>query len=85
MTHTAETALVMSRRFETVSREFSKLKEEIRAHYMLNSCEAFEYCAAVYLANKLDTNPVWGFLIGPPSKLKTDFMELFYEIGRAHV
>ena len=84
MTHTAETALVTNRRFEVASRKFSRLKEEIQTYYKLNSCEAFDYCAAIYLANKLNTNPVWGFLIAPPSKLKTDFMELFYQLPDAY-
>lgn len=67
-----------------MSTEFASLKMDIKNYYKLEDATAFDFCAAAYLANKLDTNPVWGFLIAPPSKLKTDFMELFYELPEAY-
>ncbi len=67
-----------------MSDEFAILKTDIQNYYKLEDATAFEFCAAIYLANKLDTNPVWGFLIAPPSKLKTDFMELYYRLPEAY-
>jgi hypothetical protein len=53
------------------------VKEAFRKHFYMEDDRIIDVGFGFYIANLLDTDPLWGMFIGAPSYMKTEFLRIF--------
>lgn len=59
---------------EEVATALAHIKAETHARYEIDDDNFIDYILALAIANKFRDEPLWGFIIGPPSSLKTQLL-----------
>jgi hypothetical protein len=74
--------LVENKRKRAFETDFEKLAKKLQSWFYLEDLDAFRVILASVLSFKItDTQPVWLFLIAPPSGGKTELLSLLKEIS----
>jgi hypothetical protein len=57
-----------------VASALADIKIAAHTNYYMDDDTFIDYILALTIANKFDAEPLWGFLVGPPSSLKTQLL-----------
>jgi len=57
-----------------MAQALSDIKDMVHSLYWVEDNTFVDYILALVLANRFDAEPLWGFVVGPPSSLKTQFL-----------
>jgi hypothetical protein len=63
---------------------FSKLKELFKRHYYFSDDDVIDVTLGVVAGNHFDNDPLWLYLIGPPSAGKTELLMSLFECKETH-
>jgi hypothetical protein len=64
---------------EDAATALAEVKQVAHANYCIDDDAFIDYALALAIANKFDASPLWGFLVGPPSSLKTVMLESLHK------
>src|SRR5688500_9905036 len=53
---------------------WSQFERQVRRYLMLADPDVLIFTAAIVVANRLDADPVWAFLVAPPGGVKTELI-----------
>lgn len=71
----------MENHIEDPTKQYENLLAKMKEHFLIEDDEPIRIVVATYIASHIASDPLWLFIIAPPSSLKTEIISSFSGLG----